>query len=168
MNDCDADAENTVGRSSSINFSVRSLYKLYTLAIQDICNEENKSKYWIPENLGKVRGNSQQVFLLIVQLNLINFLFILWNWKSLSLPFNLDFNHSVGKLFPLRVLHRNDSMFIHSLPLLDNKLIMISLTLRRPLTKCCWVSLRNSPIVVENKFLLSSLTDGYCLANATL
>lgn len=37
MKDCDADAEKTVGRSSSINLSTRSLYNLYTLAMHEIC-----------------------------------------------------------------------------------------------------------------------------------
>lgn len=68
INDCEADAENTVGRSSSMNFSTRSLYKLYTLAIQDICEDENKLNKHFSRRRIKLE-ETQQV--LLVQLNLI-------------------------------------------------------------------------------------------------
>lgn len=44
MKDCDADAENTVGRSSSMSRSVYSLYKLYTLPMHLIWSEKEEER----------------------------------------------------------------------------------------------------------------------------
>jgi hypothetical protein len=43
------------------------------------------------------------------------------------------------------------------------KSIFSSFTFSRPLTKCSGKILKKIPIVFENKFLVSSFMDGYCL-----
>lgn len=136
MNDCDAEAENTVGRSSSMSRSEYSLYKLYTLPIHFIWRwnetreKANNSNYFngklFPFNTTSCTSNSisenrKNWFL---QLKLIRFKFV--QRKAL-----------------------ND--------------VIAGLTLSRPFRKCCWVSLRMRPRELENKFLVSSFTLSYCL-----
>jgi hypothetical protein len=78
MNDWDADAENTVGRSSSMNLSARSLYNLYTLAIQEIC-KKGWEKWLINWNSLKKKFNK----FFNVQLSLIKRYLFGETWSAL-------------------------------------------------------------------------------------